>query len=293
MDNASTLSRRVFLKGTLAAAAVVGAGCAIDGVFGEPNWIECPEVPVAVPSLLKAFVGYRILHVTDIHMGTPGSEDRLHRLVEICNRTGCDLIAFTGDFVSFKKSIGGLSEALSQIKRPPNGMVAVLGNHDHWTDHNALQKTLERHGIEDLTNRGLPIERAGSALWICGTGDLWEDRVDVSTAVKDAPPDITRILLSHNPDVAETHVFPEHRISLQLSGHTHGGQVKIPFGPAPLVPSAYGQKYRAGLVKAPHTQVFVSKGVGVISHPVRFNCRPEVPILRLVSCGIDRGPRAL
>jgi len=90
-----------------------------------------------------------------------------------------------------------------------------------------------------------------------------------------------RILLSHNPDVAETHVFKEHRIDLQLSGHTHGGQVKIPFGPAPLVPSAFGQKYRAGLVQAPHTRVFISKGVGVISPPVRFNCRPEVPTIRL------------
>lgn len=277
------LSRRSFLKYASVASVLAGTGSFVDGFLVEPDWIERPVIDAPIRSLPKVFDGYRILHVTDIHMGEPGAAGRVEQLLRICDETVYDLLAFTGDFVSFKKSLAGLSEAISRIHRPPDGMVAVLGNHDHWTDQAALRKMLEKNGIEDLTNRGLPVVRGGAALWICGTGDLWEDKVIMNDAVRGAPPDAPRLLLSHNPDVAETLVFKEHRIDLQLSGHTHGGQVKIPFGPAPLVPSAFGQKYRAGLVQAPHTRVFISKGVGVISPPVRFNCHPEVPTIRLKS----------
>lgn len=285
------IGRRGFLRTVGAAALTAAATSSFDGFLIEPHLIKRPRLDIGIDALPKAFEGYRILHITDIHMGTPGAAGRMEDLPPICAETACDAIVFTGDFVSTRASIPALAEGLRRIRRPPDGFFAVLGNHDHWMDAGGVLKALDRSGVEVLTNRGRKIERGGDVLWICGTGDLWEDRVDVDQAIADAPDGCPRVLLSHNPDAAETEVLDRHRIDLQLSGHTHGGQVKIPFGPSPLVPSAYGQKYVAGLVKAPHTRVFVSKGVGLISPPVRFNCRPEAPVIRLIASEISK-PKA-
>ncbi len=117
------------------------------------------------------------------------------------------------------------------------------------------------------------------AICLCGVGDLWEDKQDLQAALGDAGDDDAALLLSHNPDYVE-HI-KDGRVGLVLSGHTHGGQVVVPFYGAPVVPSAYGRKYAQGLVRTDVTQVFVSRGIGNIAPPIRFNCRPEIALLTL------------
>ena len=117
-------------------------------------------------------------------------------------------------------------------------------------------------------------------LRICGVGDLWTDRQDLKTALGDATPGDAVLLLSHNPDFVET--IRDRRVGLVLSGHTHGGQIVLPGYGAPVVPSRYGQKYLYGLVQGPCCQVFVTRGVGTVTPPVRFLCRPEIVLITLV-----------
>ncbi len=142
-----------------------------------------------------------------------------------------------------------------------------------------IRAALERHRIPDLTNRGLWLENRGSEIRLCGVGDLWEDQQDLEAALGEAEHRDAAILLSHNPDYVEQ--IHDQRVGLVLSGHTHGGQVVFPFAGAPFVPSRYGEKYLHGLVRTPTTQVFVARGIGTITPPVRFRCRPEIVLIAL------------
>ncbi len=162
----------------------------------------------------------------------------------------------------------------------------MRGNHDNCNYHGRedmcglSQAALAEANLPDLNNDGIWLERQGRRLRICGVGDLWTDRQDLNTALGDANESDAVLVLSHNPDFVET--IRDRRVGLVLSGHTHGGQVIVPGLGAPIVPSRYGQKYLQGLVQGPCCRVFVSRGVGTISPPVRFLCRPEVVLITLV-----------
>lgn len=138
---------------------------------------------------------------------------------------------------------------------------------------------MQANEIVEMTNSGVWLERRGARLRLSGVGDFWEDVQDLDQALGDTEPSETAILLSHNPDFVEN--LTDRRVGLVLSGHTHGGQVVLPIVGAPRVPSSYGQKYLHGLVKTPHTQVFVTRGLGTVTLPVRFCCRPEVMLITL------------
>jgi predicted MPP superfamily phosphohydrolase len=165
------------------------------------------------------------------------------------------------------------------------GRYAVLGNHDNlnYRDNRDFQPfslaALAEAGLTSLNNSGIWLERDGARLRLSGVGDLWTDRQDLDTALGNATLGDAVILLSHNPDFAE--ILGDRRVGLVLSGHTHGGQVVLPGLGAPIVPSRYGQKYLHGLVQGPLCQVFVTRGVGTITPPVRFLCRPEIVLITL------------
>ena len=134
--------------------------------------------------------------------------------------------------------------------------------------------------IRELTNTGTWIENGGERLRLSGVDDLWNGTQDLDAALADATDSDACVVLCHNPDYVESLRDP--RVSLVLSGHTHGGQAVFPVIGAPIVPSAYGQKYVRGLVQAPATQVYVTRGLGTITPPLRFCCRPEISLLTLV-----------
>ena len=167
--------------------------------------------------------------------------------------------------------------------RAPHGVAAVLGNHDHWESAPLLREAFAAHGISEWCNAGRWIERGGERVWFCGADDLWEGQPDLPRALEGVGADDCAVLLAHNPDFAER--FRDRRVRLMLSGHTHGGQVRLPYFGAPIIPSIHGRKYEMGLVNGPVCPVYVTRGVGVIFPPVRFRCPPEVALLRLRRAG--------
>jgi uncharacterized protein len=173
---------------------------------------------------------------------------------------------------------------------PKIATVAVLGNHDWWEDAALTRQQLGNVGIALIDNAHRVVTpdrklvgRAREGLGICGVGDLWEDKPDYHRALGTLPEPMPRLLLSHNPDVAEEPEFvgSRLRVDLMLSGHTHGGQIRLPMLGTPIVPSRYGQKYAQGWVEGPVCPVFVSRGIGVSMLPVRIGVTPEIAVLEL------------
>ena len=295
-----SLNRRDFLK-TVATGALGSLGLGGSFACWETLSCEVRRETIRLPTLPRAFDGLRIAFLADTHHGPFVPAAYLRDVVALANSLEPDLIALGGDYVQRQwqslppdaprpyvaEGIGVLREL-----RAPLGVFAVMGNHDNWLDHKReIKAALAENGVRELTNRGVWIERksalsssagATARLRLCGVDELLTARpttADFLNALGDATPGDAVILLQHNPDFAESLRDP--RVSLMLSGHTHGGQIVLPFLGAPIVPSAYGQKYRDGLVQAPATQVFVTRGVGAIFPPVRFRCPPEVALLTL------------
>jgi len=276
------LSRRGFLKilGGATVAALVGS--ALDALLIEPRWVKLTWPVIDIPRLGRAWDGVRIAHLTDLHVGRLISLDYVRKVVDVTNDAQPDVVVLTGDYVSRRDAIvPALGTALGDL-RAPEGVFAVPGNHDYWTDAPAVVSTISAVGIELLTNRHRVLVRDGQGLCIAGVDDLWEGAPDLAAALAGVDEAQPRVLLCHNPDYAEQ--MPAHpRVDLMLCGHTHGGQVKIPFGGRPRLPIQH-VKYAAGLVQGPRCKVYTSVGLGMVGIPVRFNCRPELAIITL-RCG--------
>ena len=265
------MTRRQFVKRAAVASVVAG------GVypFLEAKWCRLTRQTVAIPNLPPAFEGTTVAYLSDVHHGPFVPRLYVRSVVDMTNSMRPDVILLGGDYSHHgTQFVAPVHEDLSRL-RARMGRFAVLGNHDHWDGLGESIAGLEAARIPLLRNAGIWLEKGGSRLRVAGVGDLWTDRPDVSRGVgSEATTRDAVILMSHNPDVAEYCDDP--RVGLILSGHTHGGQVVVPGYGAPIVPSAFGQKYVKGLVQAPHCQVYVSRGVGTVTPPVRLFCRPEV-----------------
>ena len=273
------LGRRRFLKRAGLCLAGLAAGGVLDALVVEPRWVKVTRPVVAIPALPPAWDGVRIAHLTDIHAGKLIDLDYVRKVVTMTLAESPDVIALTGDFVT---GVGAITAELARVLgrlRAPKGKFAVLGNHDHWADARGVRSLLSTAGITLLTNRNVLLEEKGGKLCLAGVGDLWSDRQLLDAALADLDEEVPRVLLCHNPDYAE--IMPATpRVDLMLCGHTHGGQFKIPFGPRPRLPVGY-PKYAAGLARGPRCPVYTSRGLGMVGIPVRFNCRPELPIITL------------
>ena len=258
----------------------------------EPRWIERTHIEMSIDGLAPSLDGYRIVHVSDIHYNFVSGRRFVERIVEIANGLDPDLIVLPGDFVTHNpRRLYGVFAILKHL-RAPDGLLATRGNHDHVCDEEDFRRACEGAGIRLLENEHVEIMPSrhrthhpeaeygvDSRLTIAGVGDLWKGVVDLDAALGGAPANIPRILLSHNPAVAER-VREEHEIALQLSGHTHGGQVR-PFNQPIGLFHGGNTKYSAGLVRAPHTTVYISRGVGTSALYARWNCRPEIALIHL------------
>jgi predicted MPP superfamily phosphohydrolase len=243
---------------------------------------------ITVPHLPPAFDGVTIAFLADTHHGPCVPLSYLQRVVEMTNALRPDIVALGGDYVHRHRGYWLGSGNASYIApgigalgalRAPLGRFAVLGNHDRLESVRESRRALADNGLTELTNRGVWLERGGARLRICGIDDYRTGRPSLVGALGDALPTDAVILLSHNPDFVER-IRPR-LVSLVLSGHTHGGQIVLPFVGARVIPSRYGRKYCQGLIQGPGTQVFVTRGVGLIMPPVRFRCPPEVAFITL------------
>jgi hypothetical protein len=272
------LTRRKFLKNTTMAAA----GGALGLAYGlmEAKWLRITEVTLTVPNLPAAFKGKRVAFLADLHHGPYVPLSYVRHAVDMALALNADLILLGGDYPH--RGIPYVAPCIRELSRlrAPLGVYAVLGNHDHYDGCQPyVSAALREARIPELTNRGLWIHAEGARFWLCGVDDYWRGVQDLPAALGPATMNDAVILLSHNPDYVEE--IHDARVGLVLSGHTHGGQVNLPVIGAPAVPSIYGQKYAHGLVQGPVAQVFVTRGIGTIVPPVRFNCRPEIVLVTL------------
>ena len=250
-------------------------------VFIERYLIMVNRYRIPVPNLPQAYAGFRIVHLTDLHYGALVPLAVIRYVVSKANQIPRDAIVCTGDYVHERQATGQIDVVWPQLAQlvAPAGVYSVLGNHDHWADTGRSQHWLEESG-QDLRHRAVSIVRDGQRIWLVGAGDLWEDHVSVDELCAGVPEDECRILLAHNPDTADTDYTT--RVDLILSGHTHGGQVVLPFVGPPVLP-VRNRAYSSGLVRSPRgTPVFISRGIGWAVYPVRFNCLPEIAILELI-----------
>jgi predicted MPP superfamily phosphohydrolase len=279
------LSRRRLIK--LGAGALLAGGL-VNGFALEPRRIRLERVRVRIDGLGAAFHGYKIGVLSDFHIPHFVSVDYIRRAFSLVTAEKPDLILLPGDFCN-SKGFFGLDKEIPVPDLSPyftdvaahDGVFGVLGNHDYWLNAPGVIEQIARTPVRLIHNQSVVIERGGAKLAIVGTPDLWEADIDLNAAFAGIDDTTPRILLQHNPDLAEE--FPEgYRVDLQISGHTHGGQVRIPFGPALILPTKYGNKYREGLVQGPRHRVYVTRGVGMSSTlPVRFCCPPEATLIEL------------
>ncbi len=281
------VNRRRFLKQALLGAAGVGAAAAADGFLIEPQAPLAEHIDIRLRRLPEAFHGFRIAVLGDLHFGPYAGKAQVERAVRIALGFKPDLTILTGDFVSHPLFQGpGIegarhaepcAEVLQQLTVNP--VVSILGNHDHWNGAAFVADALDSHGLNVLRNQSWPLERAGQRIWIVGVDDVCERANDLDKAFAGVPSAETKIVAVHEPDFADE--VAKHPVDLQVSGHSHGGQVRIPGFGAPILP-VLGEKYPIGLNRVRELQVYTNRGIGVVSPPVRLNCPPEVTLITLV-----------
>jgi predicted MPP superfamily phosphohydrolase len=230
-------------------------------------------------SLPGAFHGLRVVQISDIHHGLFLPKEWLSEAVRQANRLNPDIIALTGDFVTYsRRNIGPAAELLGRL-RARYGVFAVLGNHDFRVDAEAITLALRRQHIDVLRNRHVTLWFGGESMYLAGVDDYGYG-ADLRRAMRGVPRDAATVLLAHNPRVI--HLASRHGVSLILAGHTHGGQVNLP-----LLGTVYGRsperlRYKIGWDRMGTTQIYVSRGIGTIVLPWRLRCPAEITNLELL-----------
>jgi predicted MPP superfamily phosphohydrolase len=262
------------------AAAAVGVGVpAVYGNVFEAWAYEVTETVILIKDLPERFEGFRIAQVSDVHHSSLVSIEEVRRVVGLANEARADMVALTGDYTTnLPKYVEPCAEALAELKAP-EGVWAVLGNHDHRTDGPLTREALRRHGIEVLTNQNTELRRGADVLQLAGVDDWGWGKADFARALSGVDTSRPSLLLSHEPMALDV---PETRgVSLILSGHTHGGQINLPVVGAPAAFVWKHLKHLRGRYESEGTQLYVSRGTGVIGVPVRLGARPEVAVIRL------------
>jgi predicted MPP superfamily phosphohydrolase len=276
-------SRRGFLK-TLgqvvlgsAAAGVVGYGYSTQI---EPGWLTVEQVQIPLKKLKPGLEGFKIVQLSDIHLHPYTQREFVQKAVARANALQPDLVVLTGDYVlEGADSIFELAPVLASLN-PKYGIFTILGNHDLWTNAEVVLTGLRQAGLPVLVNDGVALGVGSDLLYLAGLDDGWSGQLDLTAALAKLPQDAPVILLAHEPDLADNFAL-DGRISLQLSGHSHGGQVRLPGIGAPILPYL-GQKYDQGLYRVRDMWVYTTRGIGLGPVPTRFNCPPEITEITLV-----------
>ncbi|HTN84861.1 MAG TPA: metallophosphoesterase, partial [Sorangium sp.] len=280
------LPRRAFLaNGAAGSAFLIGGGSAVYGaLLGRHDYI-IEEIAIPIPGLPRSLDGFSIVQLSDIHLGLFVGEPEMRAAEDLVRKARGDLIVMTGDLVDFDprytEHLGRLTRRLAPLAR--EGVAAIPGNHDHFAGIDATLDALARGGAQVLRNRGRVVGGAGGAFALLGVDDVWVRRQvpgggpDLGRALADVPRDLPRVLLCHNPVF-----FPESagEVALQLSGHTHGGQVNLVVRPADVV---LPHGYVAGLYQRGGAHLYINRGFGTAGPPARIGAPPEVSRIVLVS----------
>jgi predicted MPP superfamily phosphohydrolase len=281
------ISRRTFLnKGVLWFGGLMAfptAGYGYSRLL-EPRWIQVTNHTLSFRRLPPSFNGKRIVHFSDIHLDYHFGIARLKELTSRILELKPDLLCFTGDLyhASVRPSESACIELLSSLEAPL-GKWAVLGNHDYTAGAQDVEGVLTKGGFTVLNNRSVSLEYGGQRIRIAGIDDALQGRPNLDLALKEEQPNFFTLFLSHEPDLADYALA--YSVDLQLSGHSHGGQVNLPIiGPLILPEMAY--KYPQGLyLLEDRMYLYTNKGIGVSTYPVRFMCRPEITVITISTMG--------
>ncbi|MCZ6681214.1 MAG: metallophosphoesterase [Candidatus Poribacteria bacterium] len=260
----------------------------------EPQWIEITEHEITVANLPPAFEGFSIVQLTDLHHSSIVTLDYLQACFRQAVRLQPDLVVLTGDYITYQEKYAKpVAQAIREIIVEAGiPTYAVLGNHDHWNsspdaavfplrnrwkgDGSEVFNALTVAGVRVLTNESVLLQRGADRLWLIGCDDFLSGNFDLDRALASVPASAEpRLLLMHNPYPIES--IAHHRFDLVLSGHTHGGQISLPF-----VPSKIGNRYLAGLFYVGESRLYVCRGIGVSGVPIRFMTLPEIAHFRFV-----------
>lgn len=240
--------------------------------------IEVTKIDLPVRALPQALEGMLACQISDFHVDRDEDLERLELAVEVINRQRPEMVFLTGDYFSgpdtMRRYLGAFRHALSHL-RPGIGVFAVAGNHDHWSSFEAIADAMESAGVDLLANASRRLRFRGQHLAVVGIDDLWSQRAEPSRAFKDVNPDEPTIVLAHNPDTALylRHLAP----GVMLSGHTHGGVVRIPFYGSPLRSLLrIGKQFYSGLNRYEDFYIYTNRGLGTFWLRIRINCRPEI-----------------
>jgi predicted MPP superfamily phosphohydrolase len=260
----SRLASRLFLSVFILLALAFGYA-----YFIEPRAVVLERVEVPVEGLPRELNGFTIGVMADLHVETTPLTT-IARAVQKLLEEGPEITVIVGDLAEGATSLTDMDELLGPLGR----VYGVPGNWDRWTESRDYQDLI---GVEMLVNRG--VSPAGG-LWLCGIDTALLGYPSIDDAVAGAPEGSTVILLAHEPDIASW-IEPEHNVSLQISGHSHGGQIRLPVVGSVLLPPL-GEEYPMGLKEAPGHWVYTTRGIGMSHIPVRFLCPPEVTLITLV-----------
>jgi len=245
----------------------------------EANSLSLERVEIRLKRLPPKLDGFKIIHLSDTHHSPFTNLDHVIRTVKIANRLRPDMFVLTGDYVSHEREyISPVAAELGKLKAH-YGTYACLGNHDHWTDADLVTHLFRGEGINMLVNEGERIEARGASFWLAGVDDYMVGKTDVAAALRGSYPDEMKLLLAHNPIIFRQSVRA--KIDLTLSGHTHGGQIKLRDEEKRILPQ---RKLKAGLHARRNSQVYITRGIGTVVVPMRYQCPPEISLLEL-RCG--------
>lgn len=271
-----------WLKQSALTTVILFLCCYIYGIKIEPNWIEVVPIQLTIPHLDRAFDQFKVVQISDLHIGRYMPESRFGRIIQLVNQQQPDAIAITGDIVTKHSRFQAekLQQQLSQLQAK-TVIVAVLGNHDHSEKIKLLKRILAQSKINNLDNQVYIVERGSKKLAFAGLDDPYWGKPNLNKILDHLPEQVPTIFLVHEPDYIEKSA-KTHKFALQLSGHSHGGQIRIPFF-APLVLPYGGQKYFAGLNQVEDTITYTNRGLGMTNLPMRIGSRPEITVFTLHS----------
>lgn len=271
-------TRRKFFRTVIYGGAALATA---DAWLIEPRWVDYREQLLKIANLPAEFHGMRIAHLTDMHLSELSPVDYQRKVIQQVNRLKVDLVAVTGDLITDDvQFIKPVCQLLGELEAP---VMVSFGNHDYYPIKPApgknlaqiMEEELIRQGCQVLRNRSVAVDRGGRRLWVAGMEDHWMGNFSPKEAFKGLPAGEPVIALTHNPDTVYD-LLP-YKPAVILAGHTHGGQICLPFLTKIILPMQHKQ-FQKGLFKLDQTRMYVSRGVGCLSLGLRFRCRPEVPI---------------
>jgi uncharacterized protein len=276
------LTRRRFLQIAAGFGVSVGVPSAVEVGYAtriEQLRVLTEERRIRIPRLPTAFEGFRIALFSDIHLYPFTPLQVVQDAVRLANSFQPDLVILAGDFVW--RSVGAafdLVPVLSQLN-PTRGTFAVLGNHDHYKGPEIIARTLAQAGIRVLNNEGITIQCGHHSIYLAGIDSACGGAPSPIAAFDQRRGELTTIVAVHEPDYIQE-LVPRFPVDLQLSGHSHGGQIRLPVV-GPLILPPMGEIYDMGLYRVQNAQVYTTRGIGTIHVNARFNCPPEVTAITL------------